>query len=98
MTISLKCEYCGERTMGHTGLCRTCKSANHHGHKRVKAENLIVDLAGGSWWIWDPKGRVLIIGQSIKRNAFVALHRDPVDEDDETLKPKDDEGEDEMAL
>jgi len=70
---SWRCDYCNERTKGCTGLCRTCRSALHHAWKRVKKEGLLVDLAGGSWWVWDPKGEVLVIGKSTKLKALMAL-------------------------
>jgi len=56
-----------------------CKSAHHHGHKRVEAEGLLVDMAGGSWWIWSPKGEVLVIGRATKQEAIIALMLDPVE-------------------
>jgi len=75
---STKCEFCGNRTIGCTGLCRTCKSALHNGYKRIEAERLLVDLAGGSWWVWDAKGTVLVIGRNSRRDAVIALHLDEV--------------------
>lgn len=75
----MKCELCTARTKGHTGRCRTCKFMVRRCYKRVEAEGLIVDVAGGSWWVWDPKGKVLVIGKATKLEAIVGLERDPAE-------------------
>jgi hypothetical protein len=77
-----KCEFCGTKTTSSWDLCRACKSALHHGHKRVEAEGLIVDetvRGAGSWWVWSPKGEVLVLGRTSKRDAIIALMLDPVE-------------------
>jgi hypothetical protein len=83
-----KCTACGKRTTATAGRCQRCKSLRHHGYKRVKAENLIVDQAGGAWWIWDARGNVLVAGKPTKDAAVIALGAGDVeeDEDDETAR------------
>jgi len=73
MNQAKRCSGCGERTSAHGDFCRTCQSKLHHAHKRIEREGLIVDKAGGSWWIWDAKGEVLVIGVESKRAAIEAL-------------------------
>jgi hypothetical protein len=70
-----KCVYCAARTISSTGLCQKCKSARHHGFKRIRNEDLIVDEAGGAWWVWTEHGEVLVVGRSTKQDAIVALGR-----------------------
>ena len=69
----MKCEACGGRTVASAGLCRTCKSALHHAHKRIESEGLLVDTAGGSWWVWTARGEVIVMGKSTKHEAIMAL-------------------------
>ena len=71
--MSRRCDWCGTSTRGCSGLCRTCKSADFHANRRIKDEKLIVDVAGGSWWVWDAKGTVLVIGKATKYMALKAL-------------------------
>lgn len=78
--MSHRCEGCGNRTEAHY-LCRSCKSALHHASKRIDAEGLLVDQAGGSWWVWSAKGEVLVIGKSTKLAAILALHKGEDEED-----------------
>lgn len=70
--MTTKCEGCGNRTTA-MGLCRTCKSQNHHATKRIEAEGLLLDTAGGAWWIWSPRGEVLVIGRATRLQAKLAL-------------------------
>lgn len=72
----MKCEHCKAQTKGCGGVCRTCKSMIHHAYKRVKKEGLLVDTAGGSWWVWDKAGKVLVIGRDSKHKAVMALGTD----------------------
>jgi proteasome lid subunit RPN8/RPN11 len=74
------CTVCGVRTTAHGGRCRTCKSALFHANKRVKAEGLVVDTAGGAWWIWDAKGDVVVTGKPTRLEALVALQRGDTEE------------------
>ena len=55
----MKCSNCGCETSGSTGRCRTCKSRLLRGARAARAEKLLVDVAGGSWWVWDAIGVVL---------------------------------------
>lgn len=71
----MRCSYCAARTISCTGLCRTCKSARHKGSKQIRDEGLIVDQAGGAWWVWTEHGQVLVVGRSTKLEAIVALGR-----------------------
>jgi len=71
----MKCEGCAARTRGSRQLCRACKSASIRGSQRVAAEGLIVDLAGGSWWIWSQTGAVLVSGKDTHPAAILALGR-----------------------
>jgi hypothetical protein len=64
---------CGERTRACGAHCRSCQSARHQTFKRIEAEGLIVDEAGGSWWVWTAKGEVLVIGKDTKNDAIDAL-------------------------
>lgn len=64
---------CGNRTTASSGICQGCKSKRHHARKRIEREGLLLDTAGGSWWVWDAKGLVLVIGRDTKREAFDAL-------------------------
>lgn len=73
--MSKHCEGCGNKTAASGQVCRTCRSHLFHAHKRVSNEKLLVDTAGGSWWVWDPKGEVLVIGKSTKLGALLALMR-----------------------
>ena len=74
--------------MGHTGFCQTCKSKRFHAHRRIEREGLIVDQAGGAWWVWDRNGEVLVIGKPTRDDAITALALgDEVDdEEDEELE------------
>ena len=49
--MASKCKACGTRTTASAGYCQSCKSKRHHGYKRLKEENLLLDEAGGAWWI-----------------------------------------------
>jgi hypothetical protein len=69
----MRCDWCGASTRGCSGLCRTCKSKCFHACRRIRSEQLIADTAGGSWWIWDAKGAVLVIGKATKYLALKAL-------------------------
>jgi hypothetical protein len=70
---SSKCKACGTRTTAAGGYCQRCKSLRHHGYKRIKDEALILDQAGGSWWIWDRRGEVLVSGKPTAAAAVIAL-------------------------
>lgn len=72
-TRSSKCTACGARTTASAGYCQRCKSLRHHGYKRLKEENLILDEAGGAWWIWDQRGDVIVSGKPTKEAAIIAL-------------------------
>ena len=69
----MKCEGCRTPTKGCTGFCRTCKFARQRGLDRIRCESLLLDTAGGSWWVWDPRGEVLVIGRNTKQQAIIAL-------------------------
>jgi hypothetical protein len=71
--MSSKCLGCGHRTSATAGYCQSCKSKRFHARKRIKEEGLIVEQAGGSWWIWDKKGDVLVMGQPTKTAAVDAF-------------------------
>jgi hypothetical protein len=51
--------------------------------RRIKEEKLLVDTAGGSWWVWDAKGTVLVIGKTSKYMALKALALGDGDQDQE---------------
>lgn len=68
-----RCKWCEAETTGYTGRCRTCKSKLHHAFKRIDAEKLIIDEAGGGWWVWSAKGDVLVIGQATRELAIREL-------------------------
>lgn len=80
---SSRCKACEARTSASAGYCRQCKSLRHHGYKRIKDERLLLDQAGGSWWIWDPRGEVLVSGKPTAAEAVIALEAGDV-EDNET--------------
>lgn len=68
-----KCDVCGTRIQGCTGHCRTHKFAIRRAGRRVREESLLVDQAGGAWWVWDSKGNVLVVAQDSKVKALAAL-------------------------
>lgn len=68
-----RCKLCGVKKSGCTDYCRTHKFAVRAGARRVAAESLLVDQAGGAWWVWNPRGDVLVIGQDSKAAALAAL-------------------------
>src|SRR5574342_768571 len=79
---SSRCKACGARTTASGGYCQRCKSLRHHGYKRIKDEDLILDQAGGSWWIWDRRGDVLVSGKPTAGQAAIALAAGNVDNAD----------------
>jgi hypothetical protein len=72
-TRSSKCHACGTRTTASSGYCQRCKSLRHRGYKLIKDEGLLLDQAGGSWWIWDKRGEVLVSGKPTAAAAVIAL-------------------------
>jgi hypothetical protein len=78
----IKCKACGKRTFGSTGYCQSCKSKRHHGYKRIKEENLLLDKAGGSYWIWNQRGDVIVTGKPTAAAAVIALVEGDVEDDD----------------
>jgi hypothetical protein len=81
--MASKCKACSARTTASGGYCQRCKSLRHHGYKRVKEENLVVDQVGGAWWIWDARGDVLVIGTPTRDAAIIALGAGDIEEDAE---------------
>ena len=81
---SSRCKACGTRTTASAGYCQSCKSKRHHGYKRLKEENLLLDEAGGAWWIWDSRGDVVVAGKPTRDAAIIALGtgEDDVEDDD----------------
>jgi hypothetical protein len=76
-----KCLWCGHRTQASAGRCQSCKSKRFHALQRIKDEKLLLDQAGGGWWIWDAKGDVLVTGQPTREQAIFALaHGEELDE------------------
>jgi len=71
--------------MASAGYCQRCKSLRHRGYKRLKEENLLLDEAGGAWWIWDPRGDVLVSGKPTKDAAIIALGGGEADVEDNDL-------------
>lgn len=69
----MKCEWCGARTVGCTGLCRGCKSKRHHAYARIEREGLLLDVAGGAWWVWTARGDALVTGCDTRGEAVRAL-------------------------
>ena len=80
---SSKCKTCGTRTTASAGYCQRCKSMRHHGYKRLKEENLLLDEAGGAWWIWDQRGDVVVIGKPTRDAAILALGGGDVEDEDD---------------
>lgn len=78
--MATTCKPCGARTTASGGYCQRCKSLRHHGYKRIKAEHLVLDQAGGSWWIWDRRGEVLVSGKPTAAEAVIALAAGDVEE------------------
>ena len=83
---SSRCKACSARTTASGYFCQRCKSLRHHGLKQIKKEHLLLDQAGGSWWIWNPRGDVLVSGKPTASEAVIALAagEDLVDNADET--------------
>ena len=78
------CAVCGTRKAGSSDYCRTHKFAIRRALRRMREENLLVDQAGGAWWVWDSKGTVLVIGEDSKVKALAALDTgEPLEEDGE---------------
>jgi hypothetical protein len=84
--MAARCKTCGTRTTASAGYCQRCKSLRHHGYKRLKEENLLLDEAGGAWWIWNPRGDVLVSGKPTAAAAVIALAEGNEDEDHSTKK------------
>jgi hypothetical protein len=78
----IKCKACGKRTFGSTGYCQSCKSKRHHGYKRIKEEGLLLDKAGGAYWIWNSRGDVIVTGKPTAVAAVIALVEGDVEDDD----------------
>lgn len=78
---SSRCEACDARTTSHTGYCQSCKSRRHRGYKLLKEEGLLLDEAGGAWWIWDARGDVVVSGKPTKVAAIIALGGGDVEDD-----------------
>ena len=82
-----RCAACGQKTSASGSFCRTCRSKRFHARKRIEREGLIVDQAGGSWWVWDRKGEVLVMGKPTKDEAINALalgdETDDLEDDEE---------------
>lgn len=69
----MKCTYCGGRTKASGGLCLTHKTARNRGADRVRYDNLLVDEAGGAFWVWDSRGEVLVTAQKDRTTALIVL-------------------------
>jgi hypothetical protein len=78
--MSHRCEGCGGRTTAMGSFCRSCQSDIFQARKRVAKENLLVDMAGGAWWVWTEKGEVLVIGKATRQAALIALTQQGADE------------------
>ena len=89
--MATRCKACGTRTTASAGYCQACKSKRHHGYKRLKEENLLLDEAGGAWWIWDPRGDVVVSGKPTRDAAIIALGGGDVEDDDKDDVPTADE-------
>lgn len=73
-----KCSGCGTRTQAAGLFCRSCKSKRHHARKDIEEGKFIIDIAGGSWWVWTNKGETVVVGKDTKEQAFHCLvHGDP---------------------
>jgi len=86
--MASKCKACGTRTQASAGFCQRCKSLRHHGNKQITEEGLILDQAGGSWWIWDRRGEVLVSGKPTATDAVIALAQGDTEDDNEDAEPK----------
>lgn len=72
---------CRKRNKAAGGVCQGCQSKLHHTRKRIEREGLIVDTAGGLWWIWTAKGEVLVLGKATRGEAVRSLAWDGEHED-----------------
>jgi hypothetical protein len=77
-----RCKACGSRTTASGGYCQSCKSKRHHGYKRIKDEHLLLDEAGGAFWIWNSRGDVIVTGKPTAAAAVIALVEGDVEDDD----------------
>jgi len=68
-----RCVGCGIKKRASGSYCQKCKSAVHHAIRRIEDESLIVDTAGGAWWVWTAKGEVLVVGKDTKPDAIYDL-------------------------
>jgi len=73
MSKSWSCVGCGGRTTGCSGYCQGCKSKMHHAYARIRCERLLVDTAGGDWWVWSARGEVLVLGCASRVAAIQTL-------------------------
>jgi hypothetical protein len=81
--MATRCKACGTRTTSSTGYCQSCKSKRHHGYKRLKKENLLLDEAGGAWWIWNLRGDVIVSGKPTREAAILALGGGNIEDEDD---------------
>jgi hypothetical protein len=84
--MSRRCEGCGERTTAAGAFCRTCQRQLGEAKAAVKKQSLLVDQAGGSWWVWSPRGEVLTIGKPTRQSALLSLVRGD-DEEPPSMAP-----------
>jgi hypothetical protein len=59
----------------------------HRGHRLLQEEDLVLDEAGGAWWIWNRRGDVVVSGKPTRAEAVIALGagEDVAEDDDDDL-------------
>ena len=72
MTRSHACPGCGKRTTAWRE-CQACQKLIRDAQQLIEDEDLIVDEAGGRWWIWDRSGEVVVTGKLTRADAIRAL-------------------------
>jgi len=71
--VTHRCQGCASKTTAAGDFCRTCQRVRRAAYRRIKAEGLTTGQAGGSWWIWDPKGNVIVGGKASHSETLQAL-------------------------
>jgi hypothetical protein len=73
--MSYYCKVCGTKTKSYP-YCQQHKWAVRRAEKRVKAESLLVDVSGGTWWIWDQLGNVFVAAAPSRPAALAELDQE----------------------
>ena len=69
--MTTKCDGCGGRcrAMGH--FCRTCQTRIRRAAAHVLEFNCRVEMAGGSWWMWNAVGDIIAGPSDTKSKCLI---------------------------